>query len=129
VTTLALCATAVKTLARTHEQTARLVDTLSVAGWDARTGGPDARPVVVSTERLLPQLAWSRYDQFRWLSPHEADLATYGHRLAAAGVDRLVLVSPDPDTQVGQLGDYREVTRPTVGGRPPPVPVIVLARR
>ena len=33
----------------------------------------DQRPVVDTTQPLVPQLMWERYDRFRWLDPQNED--------------------------------------------------------
>ena len=55
----------------------------------------------------------------------------YGERLAAAGADRLVLVSGDATRDVASLAPwYREVARPQQApGRVLPYPVVVMERR
>lgn len=91
-------------------------------------GGGDHRPVVVSTERLLPQLAWNRFDRYRWLSPATGDLGAYGPRLARAGIRRIVLVAGDVEGQVEALAPLYRRAPVKVTGRAPVVPVVLLER-
>jgi hypothetical protein len=134
VITVVIAWGAVRTLRQTH---ANSKDLLAVVEKGARAApspfGPnqDTRPVVVTTVPLIPQLLWQGYDRFQWLAPSSSDLGTYGQRLAAAGADRVVLVSGDATKDVASLAPwYREVARPQQPpGRVPPYPVLVMERR
>jgi len=124
----------VRTLRQTHANSKDLLAVVEKGGRAARAPfGPtgDTRPVVVTTVPLLPQLLWEGYDRLQWLAPNDRDLAMYGERLAAAGADRLVLVSGNATRDVASLAPwYREVARPQQApGRVPPYPVVVMARR
>ena len=124
---------AVGALRKTHTTSKELLATLEKAGREARTPfgpGTDPRPVVVTTAPLVPQLLWEGYDHFRWLDPHNADLATYAQRLAAGGAKRVVLVPSEATPDVAAMAPwYREIDRPRLGRhRFPPEPVVVLER-
>jgi hypothetical protein len=132
VASVSLCVIAVQSLRHTHAATRLLLAGVGNGATQAGPpgGGLDSRPVVVSTERLLPQIAWDRYNRYQWGAPETAELAPFVHRLAEGGVQRFVLVSADPQRQLAEIaGDYVEVGRPEVGGAPAPVPVVVVQRR
>jgi hypothetical protein len=124
----------VRTLRQTHANSKDLLAVVAKGGRAAPSPfgpGEDQRPVVVTTVPLVPQLLWEGYDRFQWLAPSSKDLGMYGERLAAAGADRLVLVSADATKDVASLAPwYREVARPEQPpGRVPPNPVLVMERR
>lgn len=75
--------------------------------------GPGGRPVVLSDNRLLPQLGYPDFDRYDWVVPNRDDLARYGSRLAAAGTGAAVLVSTQPDQALAELPGWREVRRVT----------------
>ena len=95
--------------AHVHRQTA---DVFAAIDRCAQTAGSptspllDDRPLVVSTLRLLPQIGWSTYDRYQWLTPPIPDLSTYLARAKSAGVRRLVLVTDEPgrDRPAGGYG-------------------------
>jgi hypothetical protein len=107
-----------------------LIRRLDVVAAQAPPGdaGADHRPVVLSTERLLPQLIWNRFDRYRWLTPEPPDFATYGPRLAGAGIHRIVLVTGDLNAQVRALAPWYRPVPIAVIGRASIVAVIVLER-
>jgi len=124
-----LPALSIQALRHSHQSTRRLIDSIDVVARHAPPGDPglDHRPLVVSTERLLPQLAWNRFEAYRWLVPATAELVTYAPRLARAGVLRIVLVTGDPASQELALAPwYRRL--PAVPGKAPGVAVEVLGR-
>jgi hypothetical protein len=120
----------VQALRHSHDATRLLIRRLDTAAAQAPPGdsGRDHRPVVISTERLLPQLAWNRFDRYRWLSPEPTDFAVYGPRLAGAGIRRIVLVTGDLSAQVRALAPWYRPVPVAVPGRASIVAVTVLER-
>lgn len=54
---------------------------------------PEPRPVVVTTEPLLPRFAWDDFEEARWLLADEDEVTALADGLRAAGVDRFLLVT------------------------------------
>ena len=108
-TSLMVSGVALVSSAHVHRQTA---DVFAAIDRCAQTAGSptspllDDRPLVVSTLRLLPQIGWSTYDRYQWLTPPIPDLSTYLARAKSAGVRRLVLVTDEPgrDRPAGGYG-------------------------
>jgi hypothetical protein len=122
VSTAALAVFGVETLRHTHAATSDVV--LGVRGAARELEGP---PVVVSTSRLLPQLDWQGFDSIQWVTPTPDDLAAAGRQLAAAHVNRFVLVADDPAAQLSALPDY--VMAPTQPNPNRVIPMVVLERK
>jgi hypothetical protein len=55
-----------------------------------------ARPLVVTPDRLFPQVDFSDFDRYQWLAPERADLPTALGTLHTAGARRFVLVDNTP---------------------------------
>lgn len=92
-----------------HLQTAQLEALAASAG--RSIAGPGQRPVMVTTQALVPRMAWQSFDAQRWLLVPLGQLAAYGPRLAQAGVQRLVLVSQARSHDLADLaGSYRLVS-------------------
>jgi hypothetical protein len=131
VVTMATVALAGATLRDSHDSSRRLADAVEVA---ARRAGParvglarDTRPIVVTTESLLPQLLWPVFAHVRWLVAGPEDVPALLQRASRAGVRRLVLVSADPAGALAGTG--RWYTPEPVPGPAPPVPLVVLNSR
>ena len=112
---------ALQSLHSTRMTTAGVLDEIRVAASDAGVAEGFNRQIVVSTNRLLPQIAYRDFDRYDWVVP--ADLERYGTRLHESGVDRVVLVSGDLSTNLAQLPGWKVVDdqRSTL-----PVEVVVL---
>ncbi|WP_208027902.1 hypothetical protein [Rhabdothermincola sediminis] len=96
----------------------------SVAGGAGVGAHPD-RPIVVSYNRLVPQLLFGGFDRYVWLAPDVRDgsgaLAAEG--LAGAGVERVILFDA-PGIPRGQWAEWEPVaSRSTPLGR-----VVVIER-
>jgi hypothetical protein len=96
----------------------------SVAGGAGVGTHPD-RPIVVSYNRLVPQLLFGEFDRYVWLAPDVRDgsgaLAAEG--LAGAGVERVILFDA-PGIPRGQWAEWEPVSsRSTPLGR-----VVVIER-
>ena len=107
---------AIQALRSAHDATARTLDAMSAAAATAGQAPGRDRTVVVSRNRLLPQIAYTDFGRYDWVVPD--DLAPYGDRLVAAGIDRVVLVSPDPAADLATLPGWR-----MVGQVPPGLPI------
>ena len=64
----------------------------------------DERPVIVSTDEVLPRLAWAAFDERRWLVSAPTQLGGLVGRLRGAGIDRFALITADPVGIRGLLG-------------------------
>ena len=107
----------------TRDATAALLDGVASAAALAGPSGGLDRPVVVSTNRLLPQLDFRDFDRLDWLVPNSRNLTRSADRLAASGVDRAVLASADADAEVAEMPGWRIAER--IGGLVEDVVVIV----
>jgi hypothetical protein len=76
---------------------------------------------------LLPQLDWRGFDTIQWITPTPDDLAAAGRQLAAAHVNRFVLVADDPQAQLAALPEY--VMAPTQPNPNRVIPMVVLERK
>lgn len=90
-----------------------------------RVATGEARPIVVTTQTLLPQLAWPDFADYRWLIPNEAQLPDLAARAARAGVERLVIVAPDLERQLAHVAPYYSVAESRPAWRAP-VPMAVV---
>lgn len=128
---LALSIIAVQTLRRTHDHTRLTIRATEAAAARVpphRVLG-DRRPIIVSTQRLYPQIAWPVYFDYRWLAPELEDVGDVVCRLAAADVPRFVLATRAPDEDLAAVSEvYRPVARPEPDGFRPVVPSYVMAR-
>ena len=77
---------AVSGIRSTHRFTAGLVAAVD------RASGPD-RPVLVTTQALVPRLSWPTMDHQRWLLSKPADLGSLVDRFAPAGITRFTFVA------------------------------------
>ena len=129
--TLATAALACATLRDSHDRSAEQARAVEVA---ARRAGPadvgragDTRPIVVTTESLVPQLLWPVFERYRWLVVEPNEVATVLERAAQARVERLVLLTADPTPALAAAAPWY---RPEAASGPaPPVPVVVLELR
>ena len=107
----------------THERTEDLLAAVEAAAAGTDPGAGLDRPVVVATARLLPQIAYPDFDEYLWVVPSRRDLAPVGERLAARGVEEVVVVSFDLDDLLERLPDWEVAVPPGEEG------VAVLRRR
>lgn len=103
VMSLAVSITALRTIRDTHVATARLLDGVALAAAEAGPSGPYDRPVVISPNRLIPQIAYRDFDEYTWVVPDHAELPAMVDRLSAKGVDRAVLAADDVDSVLDEL--------------------------
>lgn len=122
VATAATLLMALTTIRESRDHTAVAGDVVAAAA--ARTG--EVRPVVVTTEPLLPQLLWPDFGDYRWLVAQDRALAAVVGRAARLGVPRLVLATADPGRARQWLGSAYRVEHPQGRG---PVYALVLERR
>jgi hypothetical protein len=115
---------AMQAQARSHDASRQLASAIDSASDDAQRS--DGRPVVLSWNRLLPQILYPVFDDFDWVVPSRESLALYGERLAEQGIDRLILAGPDAEGAVDDLAafGYQPVRRE----RGASYDVVVLAR-
>jgi hypothetical protein len=83
---LALSVLALRTLENDHGASESVVAAVD------RVAGRNS-PVIVTTEPVLPRMAWRTFDRQRWLLVDEPSLATYADRLRRAGVDRVTFAT------------------------------------
>ncbi len=93
---LAVCSVALSTMAvASHRQANR--DSARLASWVLDASAPAGeRSVVVSTDVVLPRLAWPAFDDRRWLVSAPSQLRGLIGDLRSAGIDRFSLVTSDP---------------------------------
>lgn len=65
--------------------------------------GREAKPLVVTTEVLLPQILQPVFAAHDWLAPDPPALGRLGGRLAEAGIERFVLLTADAVTDLAAL--------------------------
>ncbi len=123
VLSLAAALTAGQALRHVHLATAAVLDDIADAAHVAGTSGGLTRPVVVTSNRLLPQIDHRDFGRYDWVATDPDHLTRYGDRLAALGVDRVVLVSDDPQDDLRALPGWR-----VVSSRSGPLDVAVLER-
>jgi hypothetical protein len=88
--------------------------------------GREAKPLVVTTEVLLPQILQPVFGEHDWLAPDPPALGDLGRRLADAGIERFVLLTSDADTDLAELPGWAvEAEVPPARGS---LRVIVVAR-
>lgn len=114
--------TGLRTVRHRHESAARLeagLSELSVLAGGVGVGAFPERPAVVTYRRLVPQLLFDDFDDYVWLAPDSRDesgaLAAAG--LAAAGVDRVVLLGATSDSIEHWTGWHEVTARSTPAGR------------
>jgi MFS family permease len=94
VVTLVLAGIALTTLRQGHQWADQL--SRGVAG-AAASAGPTRvtdHPIVMTSNRLLPQLLYDDVDRYDWVAADAGDLPGFAEQLAAAGADTAVLVVP-----------------------------------
>jgi len=101
-----------------HAKTAALAQEVASAAAlapPARPADPDQRPVVVSPQRLWPQLLWPEFDTYRWVTVDRDRLPCALFDLRTAGFHRVVLLGPEAQELVALAGPqgWRELGRPT----------------
>ncbi len=111
VITLAFAVLAIQSVRYTHVITARLLDGMQQQALVAGSSGGLDRPVVISTNRLLPQLASRDFDDYDWVVPDLDNLQRYSERLVELGVRRAVLVSRDPTAELADMPGWQIVSR------------------
>ncbi len=97
---------ALSTLRQSHERTADLAAHIAAVATDPRGGEPGSRPVVVTSNRLLPQILHPELDRYRWVAADEADIAGYMAQLADADVPQVVLVAPGAEPMGAALDGW-----------------------
>jgi len=125
VVTIASSAIALQGLRHWHEDTALVLDRIAAQAQVAGRSGRLARPVVLTSNRLLPQIDYRDFGDYDWVAVEPDDVTTYAQRLAGLGVTRIVLASTDQAADLRRLPGWR-VVRPSAGGSS--VDVAVLER-
>ena len=94
VATLVLAGIGLTTLRQGH----RWADQLSRGVADAAASAGPTRvadhPIVMTSNRLLPQLLYDDVDRYDWVAADADDLPGFAEQLASAGADTAVLVVP-----------------------------------
>lgn len=106
-----LAIVAVRSVSVVHAGTDSLLRSMAAAAEGRPAQG--GRPVVVSTNKLLPQIGYRDFDDYDWLVPRDQDLTSYGDRLAASGRGPVLLVTDDVPGLLARLPGWREVARST----------------
>jgi hypothetical protein len=110
------------------EQEAAAVVRAAARAGPVAVGRPgDRRPIVVTTESLVPQLLWPVFERYRWLVVEHSELADILERTSGAGVRRLVLLTADPRPALAAAAPW--YAPEPAAGPDPPVPVVVLNSR
>ena len=94
VATVVLALIALTTLRQGHQWADQLARGVAAAASSAGTTPATDRPIVMTSNRLLPQLLYDDVDRYDWVSADADVLPDYAGQLAAAGVDSAVLVVP-----------------------------------
>jgi hypothetical protein len=100
IASLAATLTAVEALRTGHRHTADVLDAIAQDASRTGTSGGLARPVVVTTNRLLPQIDYRDFGHYDWVAVDANHLERSAQRLVDLGVREVVLVTPD---QAGDL--------------------------
>jgi hypothetical protein len=103
VASLAATLIAAQALRTGHVHTAAVLDAISVQARAAGTSAGLDRPVVVTTNRLLPQIDSRDFDRYDWVAVDPDHLHRSADRLADLGVRRVVLVTPDAKADLAQM--------------------------
>jgi hypothetical protein len=122
VVSVVMAVLALQSIRYTHVLTARLLDGIQGEAEIAGSSGGLDRPVVISSNRLLPQLASRDFERYEWVVPDPVNLGRYSDRLVEAGVRRAVLVSNDPAADLSAMPGWQIVSR-AIG---PPEEVVVI---
>ncbi len=126
VSTVALAVLGVGAVRRVHDQTqqvGRAIDSLAATAADP-TDPVLAHPVVVSWNRLLPQILYDRFDDYEWVAASRGDIGGSLDLLGEAGVERVIFVSPDLSRDAELVDGWQVVERSTVPGSPQEVVVL-----
>ncbi len=105
-----------------HLATEGILDRIAVASEVAGSENESGLPVVVSDNRLLPQIAYRDFDDYVWVVPARQHLSDYVARLPALGIDQVVLAVADASSVVAELPGWTVVDR--VPGAPLDIVVI-----
>jgi hypothetical protein len=108
---LSLSVASLRELRRGHDGTQQ-----ALARIDELADQAGERPVVVTDSAALPRLDWDEFDRRRWVLADPASHPDLPDRLAAAGVERWVLVSADVAAALDAFSDVevRASASPTV---------------
>jgi hypothetical protein len=109
---LVLAVSASSSLLVDHRLTREFEDTVASVTADLDAGDGDPRPVVVSTRPALGRLAFRLVlDDQRWIgmSSTDEDVVPFLERLHDLGVERLVLVTSEPDETMAAISSRYEV--------------------
>jgi len=100
VTALAVCSLALAAMAVvSHRHRVRSSSALAASVGRAGAAVRDPRPVIVTTDVILPRLAWPAFDRARWLLATPDQVGDLARRLPDAGVPRFALVTATPDRE------------------------------
>ncbi|MDP8938433.1 MAG: hypothetical protein M3O23_12025 [Actinomycetota bacterium] len=114
---LVVCSLAMTTMAlASHRSRVRASTALgaSVARAGVAIGGD--RPVVVSTDVILPRLAWDAFDEVRWLVATPDQVAAVVASLRRADVERFGLVTATPERERRRLGRAEVISTEVLDG-------------
>lgn len=100
--TVAVALLAGVTLSQAHQRAEQLSDRIAVAAASVPSGA-DGRAVVLTTNRLLPQLLSADLDRYGWVSADASELPGFAAQLSGSGVGPVVLVAPGAETVVATL--------------------------
>lgn len=111
VSTVLLAGIGLHSLRHTHAETEAVAAALGRAARSAEPGARFDRPVVLAWNRLLPQILYPEFDEVDWVVPNRAGLVPAADRLLDAGVERVVLVTPDSVRDLDELTGWEVVAR------------------
>ena len=100
---VAMGAMAIASLVTDRRFTESMRTTVAAVTARSAPGDGDPRPVVLAGERASGRLLWSLAIEQRWLTSRDDDVALHASRLRAAGVRRLVVITPNPQRVIEQL--------------------------
>jgi hypothetical protein len=103
--TLLLCAMAFTTLRQGHRWADQLAEGISAGAVLAGPTPVTERPIVMTSNRLLPQLLHEDVDTYDWISADADAIPGFAAQLSDAGADRAVLVVPSGSTLPAELSD------------------------
>jgi hypothetical protein len=107
VASVAATLTAAQALREGHTHTDEVLDAIAAQARSAGASAGLARPVVVTTNRLLPQIDERDFDRFDWVAVDPDHLRRSADRLADLGVRRVVLVTPDAKSDLAEMPGWR----------------------